>query len=71
MITSISKVMSCFESKLRCNCFHCIPVARLFNSIQEGESPNDTPESEHLTKEDFEVGIVIEILTLLTRNTTF
>lgn len=34
-------------------------ITRLFNSIQEGESPNDTPESEHLTKEDFEVGAPI------------
>lgn len=32
-----------------------VSIARLFNSIQEGESPNETPESEHLTKEDFEV----------------
>ncbi|CAK9028484.1 ESX-1 secretion system protein EccA1 (ESX conserved component A1) (Type VII secretion system protein EccA1) (T7SS protein EccA1) [Durusdinium trenchii] len=34
-------------------------ITRLFNSIQEGESPSDTPESEHLTKEDFEVGAPI------------
>ena len=34
-------------------------ITRLFNSIQEGESPSDTPESERLTKEDFEVGAPI------------
>ena len=31
-----------------------LALGRLFNSIQEGESPNDSAESELLTKEDFE-----------------
>ncbi|CAJ1421534.1 unnamed protein product [Effrenium voratum] len=34
-------------------------ITRLFNSIQEGETPGESPESEHLTKEDFEVGAPI------------
>jgi len=31
-------------------------ITRLFNRIQEGEHPGGSPESEHLTTEDFEVG---------------
>ena len=32
---------------------------RLFNRIQEGETPGENPESEFLTSEDFEVGAPI------------
>ena len=35
-------------------------VGGFLNSIQEGESPSDTPESERLTKEDFEVPVVLQ-----------
>ncbi|CAE7223281.1 spoVK [Symbiodinium microadriaticum] len=34
-------------------------ITRLFNRIQEGETPGENPESEFLTKEDFEVGAPI------------
>ena len=33
--------------------------SRLFNRIQEGETPGENPESEFLTTEDFEVGAPI------------
>ncbi|CAE7177926.1 spoVK, partial [Symbiodinium pilosum] len=34
-------------------------ITRLFNRIQEGETPGENPESEFLTTEDFEVGAPI------------